>query len=92
MIVLAPAPEDLELRLRLSMLCAMIVCHCRGRTDRDVRRAVESGAVTTDEIARACGAGADCGNCRESVEQVIVSILRRSPPAPSAVETAFSTV
>ena len=41
----------------------MIVCHCQGVNDHKVRRVVDTGAHTVDEIARACGAGARCGGC-----------------------------
>jgi bacterioferritin-associated ferredoxin len=68
----------------------MIVCQCRGRTDRDVRRAVGSGAVTLDEVARACGAGGDCGGCRASVEALVVEILMRPPPRVRPPEAAPS--
>jgi bacterioferritin-associated ferredoxin len=39
----------------------MYVCHCRGVTDRTINAAIASGAGTVEQIARRCGAGADCG-------------------------------
>ncbi len=51
----------------------MIVCHCRGTSDREIRRAVRSGAATLPEVARACGAGSACGGCVEAVHEVMAS-------------------
>jgi bacterioferritin-associated ferredoxin len=39
------------------------VCHCRGVTDRTVRDAIAAGARTPREVARVCGAGAECRGC-----------------------------
>ena len=53
----------------------MIVCHCKGLTDRDVRSAVRCGAMTRGSVARACGAGAECGGCRPAIEEIIEQAL-----------------
>ena len=42
----------------------MIVCLCRGVSERQVETAVAKGAATVDDVSRACGAGSDCGACR----------------------------
>lgn len=49
----------------------MLVCHCRGITDRQIRRLVKDGADSTREVARATGAGMRCGGCRSNVKQVV---------------------
>ncbi|OCB25086.1 (2Fe-2S)-binding protein [Mycobacterium malmoense] len=54
----------------------MFVCLCNGVTSQTVTEAVEAGACTTKDVARACGAGADCGRCRLTVQ----AILRSSNP------------
>ena len=42
----------------------MIVCICRGISERDVVEAVRHGARTLEDVSRCCdGAGADCGSC-----------------------------
>jgi bacterioferritin-associated ferredoxin len=47
----------------------MIVCICRGITERDVTKAVQCGARTLDDVARRCdGAGQDCGSCLAYLE------------------------
>ena len=41
----------------------MIVCLCRGVSERDILRVMAMGARTPDAITAACGAGSDCGAC-----------------------------
>jgi bacterioferritin-associated ferredoxin len=49
----------------------VIVCHCRGVTDRAIREAVRDGARTLRQVARACDAGARCGGCRPAIAELI---------------------
>ena len=55
----------------------MIVCHCTGITDRDIRSLVRQGrAKTVSEIGLDCSAGRGCGGCRLTIQQ-IVQIVRQ---------------
>jgi bacterioferritin-associated ferredoxin len=58
----------------------MFVCLCNGVTSQTVAEVVANGASTTKEIAQTCGAGADCGRCRRTVQ----AILRSSTPDRTA--------
>jgi bacterioferritin-associated ferredoxin len=58
----------------------VIVCHCRAKTDREIRRAVRNGAVTLYEVSRACGAASGCGGCAEAVHEIIASELGAFEP------------
>lgn len=49
----------------------MFVCLCRGVTSHTVAEAVAAGATTTKQVAKACGAGADCGRCKHTVRAII---------------------
>lgn len=49
----------------------MLVCHCRVVSDRAVRAAISAGATGVDEVASLCGAGAECGGCVPSVEDLL---------------------
>jgi bacterioferritin-associated ferredoxin len=49
----------------------MFVCLCNGITSQVVADAVAKGASTTNEIAAACGAGADCGRCRRTLRALL---------------------
>ena len=49
----------------------MLICHCKGLTDRAVRRTVKGGACTVAEVTRSCGAGGVCGGCRPMIEEIV---------------------
>ena len=49
----------------------MIVCHCTGKTDRQIRQAVEAGARSCSEVARRCDAGSVCGGCTPLIESLM---------------------
>ncbi|MGH9323032.1 MAG: (2Fe-2S)-binding protein [Vicinamibacteria bacterium] len=50
----------------------MIICHCTGTTDRDIKTLVRQGrAQTALEVFRACSAGLACGGCRLAVECLV---------------------
>ena len=51
----------------------MVVCHCKAVTDRAIRTAVESGALTSADIALHCGAGSRCGGCVETIESLLAA-------------------
>ncbi len=55
----------------------MIVCHCHGITDREIRNTVQCGARDCSEVAEACGAGAGCGGCEALVEEIVQGEHRR---------------
>ncbi len=61
----------------------MIVCLCRNLSQDAIHAQLDAGASSADDVARATGAGTDCGCCRGEVEEIVRS--RRScswPPCP----------
>lgn len=54
----------------------MIVCHCHGVTDREIRAIVHNGARTCADVADACSAGAGCGGCESLVAEIVQSERR----------------
>jgi bacterioferritin-associated ferredoxin len=60
----------------------MIVCHCKGITDRDIRKALLEGTLTRDAGARASLAGSECGGCRPLIEQIIGKQSGHQPNDP----------
>jgi bacterioferritin-associated ferredoxin len=50
----------------------MFVCLCNGITSQVVAEAIAGGACTTNQIAAACGAGAECGRCRRTLRKLLV--------------------
>ena len=73
----------------------MIICICRGKSDRDVNRAIENGATTLRDLQR-CGIGDQCGSCHNSLKAMLARAAAAStdaPPCPvcaAAGETAIS--
>jgi bacterioferritin-associated ferredoxin len=59
----------------------MIVCLCRGVTDRDVRAAHARGADTVDAAAALTGAGTACGCCRGAVASILADSCGAAPCA-----------
>ena len=53
----------------------MLVCHCRGISDRQIKRLVKDGATSAREVARATGAGMRCGGCRTNVKAIVNEAL-----------------
>jgi bacterioferritin-associated ferredoxin len=53
----------------------MIVCHCRGVSDREIRRCVRAGQGTVAAVSEACGASTGCGGCRPLVKKIVESEL-----------------
>jgi bacterioferritin-associated ferredoxin len=60
----------------------MIVCHCQGITDHDIRAAVTwmrasdpDTVITSGRIYRALGKRADCGGCMP----LFLDTMRRTP-------------
>lgn len=58
----------------------MYVCLCNAVSVRSVKSAIEGGAGTVDEVGRACGAGTDCGSCRETIGELIEEQKAASAP------------
>jgi bacterioferritin-associated ferredoxin len=66
----------------------MLVCLCRGVSDREVREVLADGATTLREVAKACGAGIDCGSCRDLIRTMIASCPARGCDPPAAAPPA----
>lgn len=75
----------------------MLVCHCRVVNDQRIRQAIAEGARDEDALARACGAGAQCGGCLPAVSRLLdeclecPSEMRGTYPSPAASAEATIT-
>jgi len=45
----------------------VVLCSCRAVSEREVETAIARGAHSVEAVARACGAGADCGSCHADI-------------------------
>ena len=70
----------------------MLVCHCRGVSDRQIKRAVKNGACSLRDVARATGAGMRCGGCRENVAQVVQDALQSEFRRSSVTSSVTSSI
>jgi bacterioferritin-associated ferredoxin len=67
----------------------VLVCHCKGLTDREVHRAIRAGASTQREVARECGAGSVCGGCRPLIDELLEG--RSAPSGCAGFELAAAS-
>ena len=63
----------------------MFVCVCHAVTDREVDKAIHDGAVTREQVTRACRAGGDCGACHQTIEDRIDAHCERLVAASDLV-------
>jgi bacterioferritin-associated ferredoxin len=47
------------------------VCLCNSVSERKVRRAIDHGASTIDEVGAACGAGTTCHGCHDTIDDML---------------------
>ena len=63
-----------------------IVCECFGVTDLEIKRVVtENHLATIEEVTDYVKAGGGCGNCHDSIQEIIDTILGKVPPAKKKV-------
>jgi bacterioferritin-associated ferredoxin len=62
----------------------VIVCICRGVSDRQVRLAVANGAATLREVRAMCDAGRGCGSCHEQIQGMLGTGCSGNEPCPAA--------
>ncbi len=51
----------------------MYVCICRAVREKHILNVIQNGARSVDEVEAACGAGGDCGSCREEIADLITA-------------------
>lgn len=56
----------------------MYICICKAVSDSDLQQMVQSGARSADDIEQRCGAGGDCGSCRDDIEDLVRAHLRNA--------------
>ncbi|MBW2243353.1 MAG: (2Fe-2S)-binding protein [Deltaproteobacteria bacterium] len=49
----------------------MLICHCKGLSDREIRDTIRSGARSRREIRKQSGAGGRCGGCRSAIRGIL---------------------
>ncbi len=59
----------------------MLVGSCEGVNDRRIAAEIVDGALDPDAVADRCGAGARCGECRPTIEALLVELGLAGQPA-----------
>ena len=65
----------------------MIICLCRGKSDRDVMKAIAAGAETIRDLQR-CGIGTDCGSCHNVLRTMLAASAAATAPCPQCADEA----
>jgi NAD(P)H-nitrite reductase large subunit len=68
----------------------VIICHCRGVSDREIRRAIREGATSTREVAQACKASRGCGGCRPAIAEILASEVQQTAAAAQPLATPLA--
>jgi bacterioferritin-associated ferredoxin len=55
----------------------MILCLCRGISERTVKAVIGAGAHTLDDVAAECAAGSDCGACQDMLLDLLADARAR---------------
>jgi bacterioferritin-associated ferredoxin len=50
----------------------VIICICRGKSDRVIAKAIDNGATSVRDLQR-CGIGDQCGSCHNSLRGMLAS-------------------
>lgn len=59
----------------------VIICICRGKSERDINRAIDNGAGSVRELQR-CGIGDQCGSCHNSLRGMLATAAMAAASAP----------
>jgi bacterioferritin-associated ferredoxin len=59
----------------------VIICICRGKSEREIERAFDNGAASVRDLQR-CGIGDQCGSCHVSLRALLAqSAAQPCPPS-----------
>ena len=61
----------------------MYICLCNAITDRDIVRAAEQGACSSEDLAQHLGVGLGCGRCTSCAKSILSETLARLACTPA---------
>lgn len=63
----------------------MIICICRGQSERHIARAIDNGATSIADL-QLCGIGDQCGSCHSTLRVLLAQASAASAtPCPACV-------
>jgi bacterioferritin-associated ferredoxin len=72
------------------ILSLVLVCHCKGISDRELERAIDAGACSRGEVTLRCGAASVCGGCGPVIDEFLEARRVEAVPVPSDLAFAAS--
>jgi len=69
----------------------LIICICRGKSDREISKAIDNGVSSVRDLQR-CGIGDQCGSCHNSLRAMLATaaIASAAVPCPACLPAATS--
>ena len=80
-----PRRDPVDRALKLNKRIAMYICLCNAITDRDIVKAAEQGACSSEDLAHELGVGLGCGRCISCAKSILSDALAQRGCAPTAV-------
>jgi len=63
----------------------VIVCICRGASDKKIANAIDNGAASLRDLQR-CGIGDQCGSCHNSLRAMLAASAAPAQPCAACVQ------
>lgn len=74
-------------------LDGVVVCHCFGVTDKEIRRVVsENNLATIAEVTDYCKAGGACQKCHDDIEEIIRSVQHKPKPQVKSPSSSLTNL
>ena len=55
-----------------------IVCHCMEVSYETIKKAIEDGAKTVDDIKEMTEASTGCGGCEDEIQEILDELLKQT--------------
>jgi bacterioferritin-associated ferredoxin len=68
----------------------VIICICRGKSDRAISSAIDNGASSVRDLQR-CGIGDQCGSCHNSLRSMLAAAAPAAMPCPACLPAPTAT-
>jgi len=69
----------------------VIICICRGKSERDIERSIENGAESLRDL-QLCGIGDQCGSCHDSIRAMLARSIAAGSGQPCPSSPALPAV
>lgn len=70
-----------------------LVCKCFGVTDAQILRAIrDNGLTTVDEVTNYTKAGGACGECRDTIAEILAAELKKTVPTAKSQKPLLTNV